>query len=425
MDRVRQAQPQRRLRNMHLPEFSERASQRVWLATNFAVIAVLSLLRGYMDRSAMRPYGDDLRSFSLLLDQYRESGFVLGIKNDWMDGLGSYTYHWNPMLQPEMVLGALGRPTYEFGVTMAFILFVLFASTLFLARSLGLPTTMSLQAGWLVFMLTATPWGDMVLVEPPYLMMVVWLNVIVGIAARVTSLGSTKGSLLVFLAAITFAWICFIRPFAVPFILPSLAAQLVVLIAYRRRSRNDESMRGPSPHASKALRISAVICVLAAVVYAASFLPLVLSSSAATFRATQDNGLMSAFGGYIVPVIDLPSIDASGPLALLASLRRYAAQFLVQVGPALFMVASLTGAATLIRRGPVLLRNYAISALVLGAFFVSFALLSQIVSTTIRIRYSVIFALPQWAICATAVVYWMRSRSIEASLSISEQGKSS
>ena len=410
---------------MHLPEFSERASQRVWLATNFAVIAVLSLLRGYMDRSAMRPYGDDLESFSLLLNQYRESGFVLGIKNDWMDGLGSYTYHWNPMLQPEMVLGALGRPTYEFGVTMAFILFALFASTLFLARSLGLPASMSLQAGWLVFMLTATPWGDMVLVEPPYLMMTVWLNVLVGVAARIISLGSMKGSLLVFLGAMIFCWICFTRPFAFPFILPSLAAQLVALIAYRRRSRNDDSMRGPSPHASIVLRITAAICVLAAVVYAASFLPLVSSSSAAAFRTTQDNGLMSAFGGYVVPVIDLPSIDASGPLALLASLRRYAAQFLVQAGPALFMVATLAGAATLIRRGPALLRNYAISALALGAFFVSFALLSQIVSTSIRIRYSVFFAVPQWAICATAIVYWMRSKSRETSLAISDQGKTS
>ena len=110
---------------MRLPEVSERASRNLWLAANFAVVTVLAVLRGYMDRSSAKAYGYDLTSFSLLLDQYRESGFVFGIKNDVMDGLGGYTYHWNPMLQPDMVLGALFRPTYEFGVTVAFLLIAL------------------------------------------------------------------------------------------------------------------------------------------------------------------------------------------------------------------------------------------------------------------------------------------------------------
>lgn len=87
-----------------------------------------------MDRSSAKAYGHDLTSFSLLLDQYRESGFVLGIRNNWMDGLGGFTYHRNPMLQPDTVVGSIFRPTYEFGDSEAFLLIALFAGTLFLRR---------------------------------------------------------------------------------------------------------------------------------------------------------------------------------------------------------------------------------------------------------------------------------------------------
>lgn len=392
---------------MRLPEVSERASRNLWLAANFAVVTVLALLRGYMDRSSAKAYGYDLTSFSLLLDQYRESGFVFGIKNDVMDGLGGYTYHWNPMLQPDMVLGALFRPTYEFGVTVAFLLIALFASTLFLARSLGISTTLSLQAGWLVFMFTATPWADMLFVEPPYLMMLVWLNLIVGtIAHALRSPGSFQGSALVLLGAALFTVLSFTRPFAVPFILPSLLVQLAALIAYRR-SRGARLNRSPSSNSVRGMRIAAAVLVVVCLLYSASFIPIVMSTSAAAAQATQENGLMSAFGGYIIPSINLPGIDASSPLSFLASSRRLIVQFFIQAGPVLFTIAGVVGAAVLIGRGPRLLRNYAIGALVLLGFFTCFALLSQIVSTTIRIRYSVMFALPQLSICATALVLFM------------------
>ena len=48
---------------MRLPEVSERASRNLWLAANFAVVTVLALLRGYMDRSSAKAYGYDLTSF--------------------------------------------------------------------------------------------------------------------------------------------------------------------------------------------------------------------------------------------------------------------------------------------------------------------------------------------------------------------------
>jgi hypothetical protein len=398
---------------MRLAEGSERASRNLWLAANFAVVTLLAVLRGYMDRSSAKAYGYDLTSFSLLLDQYRESGFVFGIKNDVMDGLGGYTYHWNPMLQPDMVLGALFRPTYEFGVTVAFLLIALFASTLFLARSLGISTTLSLQAGWLVFMFTATPWADMLFVEPPYLMMLVWLNLIVGTFAHALRCpGSFQGSALVLLGAALFTILSFTRPFAVPFILPSLLVQLAALIAYRR-SRGARLNRSPSSNSVRAMRIAAAVLVVVGLLYSASFIPIVMSTSAAAAQATQENGLMSAFGGYIIPSINLPGFDASSPLSFLASSRRLIVQFFIQAGPALFTIAGVAGAAVLIRCGPRLLRNYAIGALVLLGFFTCFALLSQIVSTTIRIRYSVMFALPQLSICAIALVLFMGAKGRE------------
>lgn len=43
---------------------------------------------------------------------------------------------------------------------------------------------MLLQAGWLVFIFAATPWADMLFVEPPYFMMLVSLNFIVGTIAH-------------------------------------------------------------------------------------------------------------------------------------------------------------------------------------------------------------------------------------------------
>jgi len=389
---------------MLLPEVSGRTSRNLWLTINFVVVAVLALLRGYMDRGSARAYGADLTSFSLLLDQYRESGLVLGIKNDWMDGFGGYTYHWNPMLQPDMVLGAIFRPTYEFGITVAFLLFALFASTMFLARSLGISTILSLQAGWLVFMFVETPWADMIFVEPPYLMMLVWLNLTVGVIAYAFRSSRTlQGSVLMLLSAVIFASLSFTRPFAVPFIMPSLFVQLVALIAYRRFVGAGLD-RSATSGAVRAFRAAAVVFVACGIMYSASFIPLVMSTSAAAARATQENGLISAFGGYIIPTIDLPPIDASSPLALLSSTRRSVIQLFIQASPVLLTIAGLSGAFVFIRRGPKLLRNYAIGAFALRAFFICFALLSQVVTTTIRIRYSVMFALPQLSICATALV---------------------
>lgn len=399
---------------------SDRTSRNIWIASNFAAVAALALLRGYMDRGALRAYGYDLTSFSLLLDQYRESGFVSGIMNNWMDGVGGYTFHWNPMLQPDMVLASLFRPTYEFGISIALLLVLVFASTLFMARSLGVSITLSLQAAWLVFMLIPSRWGDMIVVEPPYIMMLVWLNLIVGLVARsLRSHDPLRGSVLLLSSAIIFAILAFTRPFAVPFILPSLIVQLAALITSRRQLAA-AGVSAQSPAACRAIRIAAMVCVAGAALYAASFLPIVMSTSAAAARATQENGLLSAFGGYIIPVIDLPSIDGSGALSLLASLRRWMVQFFIQASPALLTLASLAGAAILIRRGPRLLRDYALGTLVLCAFFIGFALLSQVVSTTIRIQYSVIFALPQLAICATAVVYLLGARGQRMVLGDSE-----
>ena len=386
-----------------------------WLWINLAVVVVLAVIRGFGDRGAFRSYQYDLANFALLAREYAEAGFVMGIKNDWLNGLGGFTYHWNPLLQVEMVAGMVGRPFYDFGISVALLLIAMFGTTYALARSLGLPRSLALQAAWLAFMFTPYRWVTLLATEPPYVMTTVLASAVVICLARAGWLnraGQSPRAQAAWLVGATavFAWIVIARPFAFVFVLPSLVAQ-VLAVAWWWRSRRQGSTGALLGRSARWVVVGCATVTVLALAYAAAFVPLAAFSGASLGRLAHDpNGFAATFAGVLAN-LDLPAVDASSLPAALGSTRRVLALGLIQLAPALLMIGGVAGCVVWLRVGrrrPGAQRAYAVMTLITIAFIAAFAIASEFVNTQLLIRYALLSTLPQLAIMATGLLLLVR-----------------
>ena len=386
-----------------------------WFWINLIAVLGLAALRGFGDRGAFRAYQYDLVNFALLAREYAESGFILGIKNDWLNGLGGFTYHWNPLLQLDMVIGLVGRPFYDFGLSVFTLLVAMFLATYLLARSLGLGRSLALQAAWLAFMFTPYRWVTLLATEPPYVMTTVLAVLVVACLARAVQLfrdaAAGRGQAAWLIAAtVLFTWLVVARPFAFIFVLPSLGAQVLAVAWWWRRGRAIGGRPVLSIKGRWVLGACAAVTVLV-LAYAATFVPFAAFSGASLGHLAHDpNGFRATFAGILAD-LQLPEVQTDSAGAALGSMRRILALGLIQLAPALLMIAGLAGAVVWLRRGRSVMRPYAAMTIVTIAFIAGFAVLSELVNTQLLIRYGLLSTLPQLAICAMGVLLLIGTRT--------------
>jgi hypothetical protein len=378
------------------------------LYANVAVAAAIAGMRAYADRSGFRPYSDDLANYSLLTRDVVEAGFRFGLQNDWLNGAGGLTFHWNPFLQPEMMLGMVAREQFEVALSTFALMLGAFLATLLLARSLDLSANRALAAAWIVMAMLPQRFYPLMTYEPPYATSLILSALILSFVALSRRAGSRRFRVMLELAAaVVFALMVVIRPIAWYLVLPALLPTLIGILLVGRETPRRDPYADTHREFLHLARIATWSLVGVTLLYASTFLPTIYYTAANLSDTVQwyDRGLAAFLRGFVpVDLITIPELSAPG-IGMVRELASFAMVAFRANAAWVMLVVALLGAAGAVTRTRTLSSTTAVGFLASVLMIIVLAAGAPLVGISINPQYFAFYLLPMAAIMATGVPF--------------------